>query len=112
MPEFLTHMIQDKKRYKKFLKETQALPTPYAKTLMALQQYLWNFARSGNMMAPLEELLHLFQESAAENVPVSQLIGDDPMTFATDFMAQYPEELWLIKYQNQLRQAVKEAKQQ
>ncbi|WP_125708441.1 DUF1048 domain-containing protein [Lacticaseibacillus porcinae] len=111
MPDFISNLIQDKKRYKQFLKDVNALPAPYAQTLMAIQKYLWNFARSGSIIEPLEEILHLFQESAAENVPVQQIIGSDPVAFAEDIMVQYPEALWLIKYQNQLRQQVKEAEQ-
>ena len=52
MPDFISTMIQDKKRYKQFLKDVNALPAPYAQTLIALQKYLWNFARSGSMIDP------------------------------------------------------------
>lgn len=111
MPDFISTMIQDKKRYKQFLKDVNALPAPYAQTLIALQKYLWNFARSGSMIDPLEEILNMFQEYAAGNVPVQQIVGSDPVIFAESIMAQYPEVLWLIKYQNQLRQQVQEAEQ-
>lgn len=109
MPDFISTMIQDKKRYKQFLRDVNALPTPYAQTLMALQKYLWNFARSGSMIEPLEEILQMFQENAAENIPVQQVVGADPVIFAESIMAQYPEDLWLVKYQHQLRQQVQEA---
>lgn len=111
MPNLLNHMIEDKKRYKQFKSDVQALPEAYAQTLTALQTYIWNFAKSGAMMNVLEEILHMFQESAAENVPVKQLIGDDPVEFAENIMAQYPEELWLIKYRTRLREQVKKAEQ-
>lgn len=86
-----------------FLREVNELPETYAKTLLALQHYLWNFARSGSMLDVLEEILRMFQESAAENVRVQQVVGTDPVEF--------PDELWLIKYQNKLRRQVKEAEQ-
>lgn len=105
----MTTMIQDKKRYKRFLQATQALPAPYAETLQALQRYIWNFAKSGAIMDALEALLHMFQESAAEGVPVRQVVGDDPVEFAENIMAQYPDDLWLVKYRDQLRRSVEEA---
>lgn len=104
-------MIKDKKRYKQFTKDVQALPTSYATTVNALTKYIWNFAGSGAMMDVLEEVLHIFQESAAENVPVRQIVGEYPVEFAENIMAEYPNELWLIKYRNQLRQKISEVEQ-
>lgn len=103
------NMLADKKRYKQFLKDTQALPVPYAETVNALTKYIWNFAGSGAAMEVLEEVLHIFQESSVENVSVRQIVGEDPVEFAENIMSQYPEQLWLIKYRNRLRQKVAEA---
>ncbi|MCH5462750.1 DUF1048 domain-containing protein [Lactobacillus sp. LC28-10] len=111
MANLWNNIVGDKKRYKQFKADVQALPEAYAQTLTALQTYIWNFAKSGAMMDVLEEILHMFQESAAENVPVQQVIGDDPVEFAENIMTQYPEELWLIKYRTRLRQQVKKAEQ-
>ncbi|MCI1986705.1 MAG: DUF1048 domain-containing protein [Lactobacillus sp.] len=101
-------MIKDKQRYKQFTKDVRALPTPYAATVNALTKYIWSFAGSGAMVDVLEEVLHIFQESAAENVPIRQIVGEDPVEFAENIMAEYPNELWLIKYRHQLRQKVAE----
>ncbi|WP_125579414.1 DUF1048 domain-containing protein [Lacticaseibacillus suibinensis] len=106
------NMIKDKKRYRQFLKDVKQLPAPYADTVTALTKYIWSFAGSGAMMDVLEEVLHIFQESAADQVPVRQIVGEDPVEFAENIMAQYPEEMWLIKYRKQLRQKVKEAEQE
>ncbi|HBF74219.1 MAG TPA: hypothetical protein DDW71_03070 [Lactobacillus sp.] len=111
MTNLLNNIIGDKKRYKQFKQEVEALPKAYAETFNALQSYIWNFAKNGAMMDVLEEMLHMFQESAAEKVPVNQLIGDDPVDFAENIMAQYPDELWLIKYRTRLREQVKKAEQ-
>ncbi len=52
----------------------------------------------------------MFQEMR-KKVPVKQLIGDDPVAFAENIMAQYPDELWLVKYRTRLREQVKKAEQ-
>lgn len=111
MTNLLNNIIGDKKRYKQFKQDVNELPKPYAQTLTALQNYIWNFAKNGAMMDVLEEILHMFQESAAEKAPVKQLIGDDPVAFAENIMAQYPDELWLVKYRTRLREQVKKAEQ-
>lgn len=108
MVKMFDKLIGDKKRYRQFLKDMAALPAPYAATLDALQKYMWNFANGGGFMDALEEILRMFQESASEQVPVSHVIGDDPVAFADNIMAQYPDDLWLVKYQNKLRKTIKE----
>jgi len=108
MADLLKKILGDKKRYRAFKNNVAALPQPYAETMDALQKYMWNFAKGDGFMDALEEILHIFQENAAENVPVKNIIGDDPVKFCDDIMAQYPDDLWLITYQNKLRKQIKE----
>mgnify|MGYP005984508965 CR=1 FL=1 len=107
MANIFKKLVGEKKQYRKVKKEMKELPKPYAETLEALEKYMWNFAKTSKFMDVLEELLQIFQENAAEGVPVGNVIGDDPVTFADTIMAQYPDELWLITYQNHLRSQVK-----
>lgn len=109
MANILKTFIGDKKRWRQYQKDIEALPEPYAKTLKALQAYIWNFASSAGMMDALDEILRMFQESASENVPVQNIVGDDPVEFAESIMAQYPDDQWLFKYRERLRTQVKEA---
>jgi DNA-binding ferritin-like protein (Dps family) len=109
MTNLLNKMIGDKKRYRQYLHDIAALPKPYADTLTALDKYIWNFAANGNIMDALEGILHMFQESAAEGVPVGQVIGDDPVEFADNILAQYPDDLWMTKIEKKLRTQVQEA---
>lgn len=107
MTNILTKLIGDKKRYKKFKQEVAALPAPYRNGFEALEKYMWNFAKGEGFMDALEAVLHMFQEGAGENIPVSNIVGDDPVEFAADIMDQYPEDLWLTTRQNKLRDTFK-----
>lgn len=109
MKNIIKTLIGDKTRYRQFHKDVAQLPTPYAETLTAIEKYMWNFAKSDGIMDALEDILRMFQENTAENVPVKNVVGDDPVEFAETIMAQYPDALWLIKYRNQLRDKVTEA---
>lgn len=106
--KILNKIIGDKKRYRAFKQAVNQLPPVYRDTLLAIQKYMWNFAKGDGFMAVLEAILHLFQENAADQVPISQTIGADPVAFCDNIMAQYPNELWLITYQNRLRTSIKE----
>ncbi len=61
MTNLLNNIIGDK-RYKQFKQDVNELPKPYAQTLTALQNYIWNFAKDGAMMDVLEEILHMFRK--------------------------------------------------
>lgn len=98
-------VIGDKERYNAYKKQKALLPATYKQAVDALEKYMWNFARGDGFMVVMEHLLHLFEESALDSLPVSSIIGDDPVAFATDLMNQYPEELWTTKSQEQLRKS-------
>ncbi|WP_125767188.1 DUF1048 domain-containing protein [Lapidilactobacillus wuchangensis] len=104
----LNKLIGDKKRYRQFKRDVAALPADYRDTLLAIEKYMWNFAKGEGFMAVLEGILTMFQENAADQVPITSLIGSDPVAFCDNIMAQYPDELWLITYQNRLRQTIQE----
>lgn len=100
-------VVGDKRRYRQYKAEIAELPQPYQDAMLAIQDYMWNFANGSGFMDALEEVLHLFEEGASDKVPLADLVGPDPVTFCETIMAQYPDDLWLIKYQNKLRQKIK-----
>lgn len=103
----ITKLIGDKKAYKKFKAEVAQLPNEYQIAFNSLQKYMWNFGKSAGFQVVFDDLLHLFQESAMENIPLKDVIGEDPVQFADELMSQYPDELWIIKMQNKLRAELK-----
>jgi len=107
MQNLLKKIIGDKSRYNRYKKDINALPQPYAEAMEAIQKYMWNFAKGDGFMDALEAVLQIFQENSAENVPISSIIGADPVQFCDEIMRQYPDDLWLITYQNKLRKQIK-----
>lgn len=104
--DYTKEMFEGKKQYKEFKKQKAKLPSKYFQAFDALEKYMWNFAGGNDFQFVLDDLLQLFEESAYEGVPVKEIIGEDPVEFVTNFMAQYPEEQWLIKMQNKLRKEI------
>ncbi|MBV4440609.1 DUF1048 domain-containing protein [Clostridium tyrobutyricum] len=107
MKNYIQSIFESKKRYKDYKKEKEKLPDDYEKAINALEKYMWSFAKSGNFMTVLEEVLQLFMESSFEKVPLSEVIGEDPVKFADTIMEQFPQELWLIKSREKLRDEIK-----
>lgn len=103
MKNYFKKMLADKQRYHQYKAEKQQLPSEYRQALDALEKYMYNFAGNNGFMEVLYQTLELFTESAANRVPVKQVIGNDPVIFANNLMAQYPDNLWFAKMQNNLR---------
>lgn len=99
-------MIKEKKQYYAYKRRKEQLPANYKLAVDALETYMFNFAKGGGFQVVLDDMLQLFEESAIEQIPVADIIGSDPVDFATTLMAQYPEELWIIKIQNKLRKEI------
>lgn len=96
-------MIESKKRYKEYKLNKGNLPKDYQEAITALEKYMFNFAKGENFMVVLEDVLGIFQEAALDNLNILEVVGENPVIFADTIMAEYPEELWIVKYQNKLK---------
>ena len=47
------------------------------------------------MLSMLEDLVDLFEQSAASGTPVREIVGDDPVEFADAFLRNYPQGQWI-----------------
>lgn len=103
MTNWYTNMRSEKKRYKDYQKAKAQLPDEYKKALSALDHYMMNFVGSGEFMVIFEDLLQLFADAAAESRPIKEIVGEDPVQFADEIMAEYPEVLWINKTRKKLR---------
>ena len=110
MKNIITTIMGDKKEYKQFKNRVAELPTSYKTAFNALEKYMWNFAGGSGFMKVLNAALDIFEEAAGDQVALNDVLGNDPVAFADGLMAQYPDELWLRKQQNNLRAAIAEIK--
>lgn len=103
MKNWYTSMRNDKKRYNAYVKAKAQLPDDYEKALTALDHYMMNFVGNSEFMGIFEDLLQLFADGAAEGRSINELVGNDPVKFADDIMAEYPEVLWYSKTRKKLK---------
>lgn len=52
--------------------------------------YSGAITRGDILLSMLEDLADLFEQSAADRTPISQIVGDDPAAFAETFLATTP----------------------
>jgi DNA-binding ferritin-like protein (Dps family) len=55
-----------------------------------------------------EDLVELFEQSAADGTPVRAMVGEDPLEFVEAFLRNYPEG-WTSKERQRLTDAIDRA---
>lgn len=101
--------LEQKKRYRQYKVRTQQLPAKYRTALEALVRYLMHAGLGGdgaNVVAMFEDLLDLFEQSAAKGTPIREIVGEDPVEFLQAFVQNYPDGQWRIRERERLINAI------
>jgi len=103
-----TGWIQQKRRYRQYKARTKQLPANYHTTIEALERYLTFFGPTNgdSLLAMLEDLADLFEQSAANGTPIREVVGEDPVEFAEAFLRNYPEGQWISRERERLANAI------
>lgn len=106
--EVLTGSFEHKKRYRAYKARVERLPASHRTAVEALQRYMIYFGpgTGESLLAMLEDLADLFEQSAASGTSVREIVGDDPVEFAETFLRNYPEGQWLSRERNRLADAI------
>jgi len=105
---FIARMIDEKRRYRQYKARTEQLPANYHTAIDALERYLMYFGpgKGDELLAMLEDLADLFDESAASGTPIRAIVGEDPVEFAEAFRRNYPVGQWIIRERERLTSAI------
>ncbi|MEV6866851.1 DUF1048 domain-containing protein [Streptosporangium subroseum] len=107
--EMVTGPLEDKRRYRQYKARTDQLPANYHTAIDALQRYMQFFGPSDqpdSLLAMLEDLADLFEQSAADGTPIREVVGEDPAEFAEAFLANYPGGSWIRRERERLGNAI------
>lgn len=104
----LASMRKDKRRYRAYLARVAQLPQAYQISVEAIARYLMYTGPGdgADLLPMLEDLLDLFEQSAASATPISAIVGDDPLAFVEEFRSNYRAGGWLSKEQQRLLDAI------
>lgn len=110
--EAFTGSLDQKRRYRQIRARMNALPEPYRAAAKALDRY---FMYSGGItdgetaLRMWGDLVELWERAAADETPVSAIVGEDPVEFAETFTQAYTGTRWIDKERARLTKAVKDA---
>lgn len=107
--EHLTGSFEEKRQYRRYKERKKQLPESYRTAIDALDRYLMYrgaITKGDVLVAMLEDLLDLFEQSAASRTPVRAVVGEDPVEFAEEFLRNYSEGEWISKERERLTKAI------
>ncbi|MEV5967580.1 DUF1048 domain-containing protein [Kribbella sp. NPDC051952] len=110
--EKVTGPLDEKKRYRQYRERTRQLPANYRTAVEAIHRYLMYLGPGGDgaeAQTMLEDLVELFEQSAANNTPIREVVGADPVEFIEAFVANYPDGQWRLKERDRLNKAIARA---
>ena len=90
---------------------TEPLPANYRTAIDALEQYLEFFGpgKGDSLLSMLNDLADLFEQSAANRIPIREIVGEDPVECAEAFLRNYPEGQWISREREWLTSAIERA---
>jgi len=107
--------LGDKRRWREYRARMKALPEPYRRAGEGLQRYLLNLGpvnQSESLLAMVDDLAELLEQSAATGTPIRSLVGEDPAEFAEEFMQNYGGGSWIRTERARLAETIDEAEKE
>ncbi|NED55152.1 DUF1048 domain-containing protein [Micromonospora aurantiaca] len=107
--ETLVGSLDQKKQYKRHMARMEALPEPHRSAAKALQRYFMyqgGIVDGNTLVAMLGDSVDLWERAVADNTPVREIVGDDPVEFAETFVSAYSGRQWMDKERERLRKAI------
>lgn len=110
--ETITGSLEQKKQYRQYKARMDALPEPYATAAKAFDRYFMyygGFTDGETLIAMMGDSVELWERAAADGVPVSAIVGEDPVDFAETFAQAYNGTQWIDRERARLVAAIKKA---
>jgi DNA-binding ferritin-like protein (Dps family) len=112
MNKVIAKVIGEKRQWREHKSRTRELPESYRTALEALERYLMHVGPGGDGVdaaAMFDDLLDLFEQSAADRTPIREIVGEDPVEFLEAFVQNYPDGQWRLKERRRLINAIERA---
>ncbi|SDD52788.1 DNA-binding ferritin-like protein (Dps family) [Auraticoccus monumenti] len=113
--EHVTGSFEDKKRWRRYKARKEELPPSYRTAIDGIERYLMYrgaISKGDVLMTMCEDLADLVEQAAADQTPVRDVVGEDPVEFAETFIANYADGQWIDKERRRLTDAIDQAAEQ
>lgn len=110
--ELVTGSLEEKRQYRQHKARIRQLPENYRIAAEAVERYLMyagGVAAGDVLVRMYGDLVDLFEESAADEIPIRGIVGDDPVEFVDAFVANYSDGSWINKERRRLNESIQRA---
>lgn len=109
--KFAEKVVGDKRRWREYKARVQRLPAPYRDAVGAIERYLMYFGPtdSDSASSMFEDLIYLFEQASADAIPIREIVGEDPVSFVTEFVSNYDQGGWVSRERGRLVAAIDRA---
>jgi DNA-binding ferritin-like protein (Dps family) len=105
--------LEQKRRWWRYKARKERLPASYRMAVDALQRYSNYFGGSAEGgLSMLEDLIDLFEQSAAGGTSIREIVGEDPVEFAEEFFRNYSKDSWISRERKRLTDAIARAEEE
>ncbi|WP_405834220.1 DUF1048 domain-containing protein [Streptomyces sp. NBC_00105] len=89
----LAKVIGPKKRWRAYKARVKELPGNYRTAVEAIERYLMHFVPTDadSNASMFDDLADLFEQAVADDTPIRDIVGDDPVEFADTFAQNYSD---------------------
>ncbi|HEY2778266.1 MAG TPA: DUF1048 domain-containing protein [Gaiellaceae bacterium] len=89
----IAKVIGPKRRWRAYKARVRQLPANYRSAVDAIEWYLMHFVPTDGERAVsmFEDLADLFEQAAADDTPIREVVGADPVEFVESFVQNYTE---------------------
>lgn len=107
--KLISKVVGPKRQWWEYKARARQLPPSYRMAVDALERYLMYFGTGAGGVALFEDLIDLFEQSAANGTPIRDIVGEDPVEFIEAFVRNYPKDQWIIRERERLTNAIERA---
>lgn len=109
---FIAKVIGPRRRWRAYKARVRELPENYRMAVDAIERYLMYFVPvdGDSVASEFEDLVDLFERAAADQTPIRDIVGDDPVEFVEAFAQNYTKGGYIPdRVRERLISAVKQA---
>lgn len=110
--ERITGSFEDKRRWRRYQARKAQLPSAYRTAIDGIERYFLYagaIVKGDVLMQMLEDLADLIERAAADNTPIRDVVGEDPVEFADTFLANYADGQWINQERKRLSDTIDRA---
>ena len=109
--KFVSKVVGEKGRWREYKARVGRLPANYRTAVEAVERYLMHLgpADGASAASMFEDLADLFEQAAADETPIREIVGEDPVEFVETFLQNYPQGQWRTRERERLISAIDRA---